>query len=356
MIEIRDIEIEGYERVVEAKDKSCGLHAFIAIHSTLLGPSLGGTRIHPYATEQEALNDVLRLSKAMTYKSAVVKDGLGGGKSVIIANPKEKTPALLHAFAQVLNALQGTYIAAEDMGSSAEDMAIIHEKSPYVAARKSKGSSGDPSRFTAWGVFRGIQAISKTLWGNHRALRGKRIAIQGLGNVGSKLAEILFWRGANLIICDINEELVEKHRLLYEAEVISSDDFTSVRCDILAPCAMGAIINETTIKNLHCRAIAGAANNQLCHNDLGAQLQHMGILYAPDYVINAGGIINAAGEFDQEGYHPRRTRDKTDEIYEVLLEIFARSRIENKPTSLIADQIAEYNLSHKIGQRTHKIF
>ncbi len=355
MLTIKEIIVPGYEKVIEGRDPARGLHCIIAVHDTRLGPSLGGTRIHPYSTPEDALKDVLRLAKAMTYKSAVAEDGLGGGKSVIIADPaKEKTPELLHAFAEVVDSLQGKYIAAEDVGSTLADMATIRQKTAYVAALPSDKSSGDPSRFTAWGVFRGIQAISKKLW-HTKSLRGKKIAIEGLGNVGSKLANLLFWEGAELIVCDIKGSLA--HQIAHDdaARIISPDEFCATECDILAPCALGGIINANTVPLLRCKAIAGAANNQLENTGIGKLLLDRNILYAPDYIINSGGIINAAAEFDKDGYNPSVVRDKVNHIYDILMRIFNKSEAENIPTNLVADIIAEHNLDHGVGKRKNQI-
>jgi leucine dehydrogenase len=355
VLTIKEIPTPGFERVVEGYDPTRGLHCFIAIHNSTLGPSLGGTRIHSYSSADEALKDVLRLAKAMTYKSAVAEDGLGGGKSVIIANPhKDKTPDLFYAFAEVVDSLKGMYIAAEDVGSTTEDMVLIRQRTPYVAALPIAISSGDPSRFTAWGVFRGIQAVAKKLW-HSKFLRNKTIAIQGLGNVGSKLANLLFWEGADLIVCDLDLERVAYHVHDYGAKSISTKDFCSVPCDILAPCALGGIINSDTVPQLRCRAIAGAANNQLLNSEQGRQLLEKGILYAPDYIINSGGIINAAAEFEDKGYDPKFARNKVNHIYDTLLLIFRKAEAENKPTCMVADEIAEYNLKHGIGKRKRPI-
>lgn len=355
MLTIKEIIIPGYEKVIEGQDPACGLHCFIAIHNSKLGPALGGTRIHPYPTTEDALDDVLRLAKAMTYKSAVAEDGLGGGKSVIIADPiKGKTPELLHAFAEVVDTLQGQYIAAEDVGSTIGDMALIRQKTSYVAALSTEKSSGDPSRFTAWGVFRGIQAVSKKLW-HSKSLRGKKIAIEGLGNVGSKLASLLFWEGAELIVCDIKQNLTVQAAHDYAATVIDPEDFCKIECDILAPCAMGSIINSQTVSQLQCKAIAGAANNQLEKPEIGKLLLEKSILYAPDYIINSGGIINAAAEFDERGYNPKHARDRVNHIYDTLMRIFRKSEIDQEPTNVVADFIAEHNLQHNIGKRKHKI-
>lgn len=355
MLNIKDLKIDQYEKVIEAQDPESGLHCFIALHSTMLGPAMGGTRIYPYSNRQEALDDALRLAKAMTYKSAMAENGLGGGKSVIIANPKtQKTESLLLKFGEVIDSLKGQYIAAEDVGSTTEDMAIIRRKTPYVGALPTEKSSGDPSRFTAWGVYRGMRAVAKKLWGDD-CLRKKIIAIQGLGNVGSKLANILFWEGAYLILCDKDPKVAHEQALLYGAQVIDPADYTSVRCDILAPCALGGIINHQTLSKLHCKAIAGSANNQLENRDLGKELLKKRILYAPDYIINAGGIINASVEFSPHGYDPKIARDKVNDIYDTLFQIFQISERDYKPTNLVADELAEYKLEHRIGKRKSQI-
>lgn len=348
---VKEIFVAGYEKVIEARDEQANLHCFIAVHNSSLGPALGGTRIFPYANRELALDDALRLAKSMTYKSAICEDGLGGGKAVVIANSKtEKNEALLLAFGEVVNSLKGLYIAAEDVGTTTEDMLVIKKKTSYVAALPLEKSSGDPSRFTAWGVFKGIQAVAQTLWHSH-SLQGKVVAIQGLGNVGSKLAHILFWEGAELLISDLDEQKMASLALLYGAKTAHPKEIASMPCDIYAPCSMGGCINEQSLPLLQCQAVAGAANNQLLHPHLGLLLQERNILYAPDYVINAGGIINAAGEFLPEGYDPQLARDKVNRIYDVLLMMFEESRQTCKPTSQIADELAEYKLAHGIGKR-----
>lgn len=355
MPEIQEIFVKGYEKVIEATDSSSGLKCFIAIHNTLLGPAMGGARIYPYASRNDALTDVLRLAKAMTYKSAMAEDGLGGGKSVIIADPKkEKSEKLLLSFAEVIHSLKGSYIAAEDVGTTTEDMTIIRKRTPYVAALPSEKSSGDPSRFTAWGVFKGLQAVAQTLW-NHPSLRGKKILIQGIGSVGSKLAHILFWEGADLIVCDVDSAKTHEIEILYGATVIPPDQYAAIPCDIFSPCSLGGILNSETISKFSCKAIAGSANNQLLDLSHGLELQRRNILYAPDYVINAGGIINAAAEFDPEGYNPKIARDKVNHIYDTLMDLFKKSKKENKSSSQVADEIAEYKLAHLIGKRQHPI-
>lgn len=355
MLKIKEIDVPGYERVIEAIDPKHKLHCFIAIHNTTLGPALGGIRIYPYHDPKDALKDVLRLAEGMTKKSALAQLGLGGGKSVIIADPqKEKTHELLHAFGRLLDRLQGMYIGAEDVGSSMEDMAVIRTKTPYIAALPSESSSGDPSRFTAWGVFRGIEAIATKLWGS-TSLEGKTIAVQGLGNVGLKLVEYLFWSGANLIVTDIDKARLERVKFLYGAESIPPENFHRVECDILSPCALGGTLNKETISELHCKGIGGAANNQLLSQEDGEILFRKGILYAPDFIINSGGIINAAMEFEVGGYNSKTSRNKVNLIYDTLLQVFNRSQKEGKSTNQVAEELAAFNLAHGVSKRTTPI-
>lgn len=351
MLKITEVSVPGYKKVVEGVDPEIGFHCFIAIHDTTLGPSLGGTRIYPYKTPQEALEDVLRLAKAMTYKSAIAKDGMGGGKSVIIADPvKQKNPQLLLTFADVVHSLKGDYIAAEDVGSNTDDMIVIRSRTPYVAGLPTEKSTGDPSRFTAWGVFRGIQAVCHHLYGSN-SLKKRRIFIQGLGNVGSKLANILFWEEADLILHDVDLSRLHEQTLLYGADAAEFQHSLETPCDIFAPCALGGILNFQTVPILNCKAVAGSANNQLQNPEIGAMLMKRKILYAPDYIINAGGLINAAAGFDLQGYNPKTTRDKVNEIYNTLTHVFEKAIAEEKPTSVVADEIAEYHLKNLIGAR-----
>lgn len=341
---IKNLLIPGYEKVIEAIDSTTGLHAFVAIHNTTLGPSLGGMRMYPYSSREEALMDVLRLSKAMTLKSALAETGLGGGKSVLIGDPrKNKTKELLFSFAEVLNTLKGSYIAAEDVGISAENLLIIRQKSPYVAALPLPGSSGDPSRFTAFGIYRGLQALSQTLFGTP-SLKGRSFAIQGIGSVGSKLCHFLFWEGAKLYITDLEADKVQSHVERFGAEGVDPDKILNLPVDIICPCAMGGILNSITIPHLQCKAVGGAANNQLQNLEDGLLLQERSILFAPDFVINSGGIINASSEFLPGGYDPKVAQNKTAHIFDTLLEIFHVSKTTGKSTALIANEIAESKL------------
>lgn len=351
MQKIKEIKIPGYEKVFEIINPEANLHCFIAIHDSTLGPALGGIRMYPYKTPQEALQDVLLLAKSMTYKSALAELGLGGGKCVIMGNPRQdKTETLLLAIGEAVDQLHGQYLAAEDVGMNPEDLLVIRRKTSYVAALPTDKSSGDPSRYTAHGVFRGIQAVAQKLWGNV-SLRNKKIAIQGLGHVGGRLAALLFWEGADLLISDIDVNLVKNFEHFYGAEIIPPENFNKVQCDILCPCAMGGTIDEASLSALNCLAIAGAANNPLSQPILAEELFKKGILFAPDYVINSGGIINAACEFRKGGYDPKLARDKMNQIYDRLLYIFERSEKEKKSTYLVAEELVKYNLKHHIGQR-----
>jgi len=355
MVVVKEISVRNYEKVVEIVDDTSNLHGFIAVHNTSLGPALGGVRMYPYSTPQQALDDVLRLAQSMTYKSALAEIGLGGGKSVIIGDPHfQKTEELLLAMGEAIDHLKGLYIAAEDVGTSPEDMTIIRKKTHYVVALPVERGSGDPSLFTAHGIYRGMQAVAKKLWGNP-SLKKRRIAIQGLGHVGSKLAGFLFWDGADLILADIDPDLTYHYQRMYGAKVVSPEEILQAECDILSPCALGGIINSKTIQKLKCSAIAGSANNQLSHEDLGLQLRQKGILYAPDYVINSGGIINAVTEVNPGSYDPKAVRDKTDHISDRLLNIFVKADKEDKATNQVAEELAIYNLQHHIAQRHNKV-
>ncbi len=345
------IPVDGYEQVIEVKEKKVGLHAIIAIHNTALGPALGGTRIFPYASREKALEDVLRLSKGMTYKSAVAEVGSGGGKSVIIADPKkDKTPELLMAFGEAVDAFNGLYICAEDVGCSTEDVKWIREKTKYVVGLLQEKSSGDPGYFTSWGIFRGIQSAAKKLFGTD-SLEGKKVAVQGLGNVGSKLIDSLFWAGADLILSDIDSALVNRLAAKYDAKIVHPSEILKVECDILSPCAMGAILNERSIPELRCKAVAGGANNQLLKDGDADLLRARKILYAPDFVINAGGLLNVAAEIEVEGYSPKNPQRKAHRIYDTLLSIYEIAEKNHESTHAAAVALADYRIKYGIGKR-----
>lgn len=329
-----------HEQVVFCHDKNVGLKAIIAIHNTALGPALGGTRMWNYNNEDEALVDVLRLSKGMTYKAAAAGLNLGGGKAVIIGDPKtQKTEGLFRAFGQFVNSLNGRYITAEDVGTSVQDMEHIYMETPWVTGiPKDFGGSGDPSPYTAHGVLMGIKATAKEAFGTD-SLKGIRIAVQGLGNVGSNLVNYLKAEGAVITIADIDMNRTKKVAELSGATAVSPDDILFTECDILAPCALGAIVNDQNLPKFRTKAIAGGANNLLAEARHGDHLKEMGILYAPDYVINAGGLMNVFVEL--EGYSHDRAFDKTKRVYDNILKVYEIAKRDNIGTHIAADRMAE---------------
>jgi leucine dehydrogenase len=347
---LKEIPVEGYEKVVVVNDDRSGLKAIICIHNSTLGPTLGGTRIYPYPTFEAALTDAKRLARGMTYKSAVAEAGFGGAKSVIICHPKNKTKEMLIAFAEAVDRLGGLYTCAEDSGCSVQDVTLIGQHTPYVVGLSHEKSSGNPSFFTAWGTFRGIQAVLRKLDGSD-SLEGKTVAIQGLGSVGSILAEHLFWHGAKLIVSDIDWEKTQMIAKKFHAIACPAEDILGEPCDILAPCAMGGIINPQTILGLRCRGIAGCANNQLLTDQDADELKRRGILYAPDFVINAGGLINVSLEIEEDGYNPITSRKKVDQIYDHLLRLFEIAGQNNCSTHQAALALAEYRIKYGVSKR-----
>ena len=354
-LNLKEIKVPGYEKVIKVTDSESGLTAIISIHNTALGPALGGTRIFPYTSFEEALDDALRLSRGMTYKSSMAETGLGGGKSVIIADPKkDKTRARFHAFGEALNQLGGQYICAEDVGCTTADVAMIQEVTPFVVGLDHEKSSGNPSPYTAWGTYKSMQAVCKQLYGDP-SVRGRRIAIQGLGSVGVELARMLFWEGAELIVTDINEEKADAYGRQFAAEVVDIDAIVDVECDIFAPCALGGIVNDQTVPRFRCKAIVGCANNQLLHDHHAEALAERDILYAPDFVVNAGGLVNVTCEINPLGYQADVARDRTDAIYERLLTIFSIAERNDYSPNKAALSLAEYRVQHGLGKRTEPI-
>ena len=332
-------EFDNHEQVVFCSDAETGLKAIIAVHSTALGPAVGGCRLWDYASDEAALDDVLRLSRGMTYKNAMAGLPLGGGKSVIIGDAKTiKSEALFRAFGRMVHRLSGSYYSAEDVNITTGDIMTVNKETPFVAGLE--GNSGNPAPFTALGTYRGIKAAAKHKFGTDD-LTGKTIAVQGLGSVGFYLCERLHKDGANLIVTDINQDAVQRAVSQFGAVAVSLDDIYGVDADIYAPCALGATINDNTIDKLKVSIVAGCANNQLREARHGEILRQKGILYAPDYVINAGGIINVAFEMRPEGYSEQESTAKVMAIYDTLLNIFQRADAENKPTSEIADVMAQ---------------
>ncbi|HLG22058.1 MAG TPA: Glu/Leu/Phe/Val dehydrogenase dimerization domain-containing protein [Candidatus Manganitrophaceae bacterium] len=337
------MKIEGHEQVLFCSDAPSGLQAIIAIHSTRLGPALGGCRMWPYPTFDAALSDVLRLSKAMTYKAAISGLSLGGGKSIIWGDPrKDKTEKKLSAFAKYVGSLGGRYVVAEDVGISLSDIERMRQVTPYVAGFPlEQGGSGDPSPATAYGVFCGMRACLEEVFGSG-SFQGKKVAIQGMGKVGYALAELLHQAGAKLYISDMDPERVAMGTRAFSADPLLGHEIYRVECDIYAPCALGGSLNERTIPRLSCPIVAGSANNQLETPQAALLLEERKILYAPDYVINAGGLINISDELT--GYSKERATQKIERIYDRLKAVFALAKKESISTSEAADRLARERL------------
>ena len=351
MLEIfKYMEKYDYEQLVICQDKDSGLKAIIAIHDTTLGPALGGCRMWTYASEDEAIEDALRLARGMTYKNAAAGLNLGGGKTVIIGDPfKDKNDEMFRALGRFIQGLNGRYITAEDVGTNVSDMDLIHEETDYVTGiSPTFGSSGNPSPVTAYGVYLGIKASAKEAFGTEE-LKGKKIAVQGLGNVAYTLCDYLYKDGAQLIVTDINEAAIKRVVEAFQAEVVAPHEIYSVDADIFAPCALGAIINDTTISQLKVKVVAGSANNQLAESRHGQILHEKGIVYAPDYVINAGGVINVADEL--YGYNRDRAYKRVETIYDSLTKIYEISKTENLPTYLAANRLAESRIERVAKMR-----
>jgi len=333
----------GYEQLVLCSDPTVGLKGIIAIHDTTLGPACGGLRVWPYASEEEALQDVLRLSRAMTYKSAAADLPLGGGKAVIIADPHvQKTEALLRAYGRFVDTLGGRYLTTTDVGSTGRDMEYIRQETRHVVGLPTTlGGSGDTSIMTGLGVYMGMKACAKAVWGSD-SLTGKRVAMQGFGKVGLQTAHHLLKEDAQLVVTDTYDGALAKAREL-GIKVVEPDAIFDGPCDIFSPCALGGVINVETIGRLHCRIVAGGANNQLLSEADGAELHRRGILYAPDYLINSGGVINVSTEIGAP-YNPDRAREKTERIYEIMGRVISIAKREEIPTYLAADRLAEERL------------
>ncbi|WP_299103801.1 Glu/Leu/Phe/Val dehydrogenase [uncultured Tenacibaculum sp.] len=335
------LSFDNHEQIVFCNDEDTGLKAIIGIHNTTLGPALGGTRMWQYKSEWDALNDVLRLSRGMTYKSAISGLNLGGGKAVIIGDAKtQKNDALMRKFGEYVNSLSGKYITAEDVGMETRDMDVIREVTPHVTGvSEAIGGSGNPSPVTAYGVYMGMKAASKYKFGTDN-LAGKKVLVQGVGHVGETLVKHITDEGAQVILNDINEARLEELSKKYGANVVLGNDIYGLDIDIYAPCALGATVNDESIAQLQAKVIAGAANNQLA-NELkhGKMLQEKGIAYAPDFLINAGGIINVYAEV--VGYDKAESLKRTENIYNTTLEIFALAEKENITTHQAAFNIAQ---------------
>jgi leucine dehydrogenase len=341
------LSFDGHEQVVFCNDKDTGLKAIIGIHNTVLGPALGGTRMWNYANEWEALNDVLRLSRGMSFKSSISGLNLGGGKAVIIGDAKTlKTPELMRKFGEYVHSLSGKYITAEDVGMETKDMDTVREVTPYVTGiSEEKGGSGNPSPITAYGVFMGLKAASKYRFGSDN-LEGKKVLVQGIGHVGEVLVQHLTESGALVTISDINEDRLHQVSSKYGAKILTGEDVYSAEVDIYAPCALGATINDATINKIKAKVIAGAANNQLANEVIhGAILKEKGILYAPDFLINAGGVINVYSEL--ANLTRAQVMEKTENIYNTSLEIFKFAETNNITPHQAAMSIAQKRIDDR---------
>lgn len=331
---------DDHEQIVFCRDVESGLKAIICVHNTNLGPAVGGCRMWDYNSDEGALIDALRLSRGMTYKNAMAGLQMGGGKSVIIGNSKTmKSEELFRAFGRFVDKLSGKYITAEDVGINPKDMAVVNKETNHVLGLE--GKSGDPSPVTAYGVFTGLKAAVK-----HRLqrddLEGLKVSVQGLGHVGYYLCRHLHEQGAKLIVTDINKESVDRVVEEFGAQAVDTDDIYHQEVDVYAPCALGATINDNTIPKIQASIVAGAANNQLAEDRHGQILMEKGILYAPDYVLNAGGIINVSFE---ENYEQGKALEKVDEIYGTLTEVFDASKSQQRPTNIIADELARQRVA-----------
>ncbi|MGB6094660.1 MAG: Glu/Leu/Phe/Val dehydrogenase dimerization domain-containing protein [Moheibacter sp.] len=332
----------NHEQILFCNDNETGLKAIIAVHNTVLGPALGGTRMWKYNNEMEALNDVLRLSRGMTYKNSISGLNLGGGKAVIIGDSKtQKSEAFFRRYGRFIDSLNGIYITAEDVGTSTQDMVWVHEETNHVCGLP--GKSGDPSPITALGVYVGMKACAKLQFGND-SLNGKKVAVQGAGHVGQYLMKHLHEEGAQIFVTDIDQAALKKAADSFGASVVGVDEIYDVDMDIYAPCALGATVNDNTLSRLKCSIIAGSANNQLADENVhGKEVLEKRIIYAPDFAINAGGVINVYAEV--KGLSAEWALDKARNIYDTVYQIIKRSADEKIPSYAIANKIAEERIA-----------
>lgn len=343
---------KDYEQVVFCHDKSSGLKAIIAIHDTTLGPALGGCRMWPYETEEEALTDVLRLSRGMTYKNAAAGLNIGGAKTVIIGDPKkDKSEAMFRALGRYIEGLNGRYIIAEDVNTTVQDMNYMYEETDYVTGSTSSANgSGNPSPKTALGVYYAMKRTAKEVFGSD-SLKGKTISVQGVGNVSYSLCEMLHEEGANLIVTDIFQESIDRAVNNLGATAVGPDEIYGVEADIFAPCALGGILNDETIPQLKVKAVCGSSNNQLLDIDKhGKMIEEAGIVYAPDYIANSGGVINVAEELT--GYNEAKADEKIKEVYTQIGKVFEIAKREKITTAAAADHLAEERINDMMNVRS----
>lgn len=344
------METMGHEQVVFCNDPDTGLKAIIGIHNTVLGPALGGTRMWAYESEADAITDVLRLSRGMTYKAAISGLNLGGGKAVIIGDSRKlKDEALMRRFGSFVDSLGGKYITAEDVGMTTKDMEYIHMETDHVVGiPETLGGGGDPSPVTAYGVYMGMKASAKKAYGTE-SLNGKKVLVQGAGHVGGYLVDHLLEEGAQVMIADIFEDNLKKVAAKSSSvSIVNPDNVTALDMDIYAPCALGATLNDKSIAELKCQIVAGAANNQLAKESVhGQQILDRGIIYAPDFLINAGGLINCYSEL--EGYNRDRALQQAEHIYDTTMTVLDASETSGRPTYQIANEMAEQRIARIAG-------
>src|SRR5215831_10557753 len=344
-MKLSEIPTEGYETVVRCHDAHSGLNAIISIHNTAHGPALGGMRMWPYATMHDALVDANRLAQGMTYKSAVAETGFGGGKAVILGHAqRDKTEPLLRAMGRFVDTLDGRYITGEDVGTTVEDMSIVRQETPYVVGlSRTRGGSGDPAPYTALGVFLGLRTCVQ--WALHTDdLRGIRVAVQGCGNVASHLCRQLHQAGALLTVTDVVPAKAQLLARQYDACVVAPEEIYTVPCEVYAPCALGGTLNDHTIPRLQCQIVAGSANNQCLRAEHGDALRQRGIVYAPDFVINAGGLLNVAMELAPTGYDEAYVLEKVQHIADTVRMLLDTAASQDVSTHCAAMQLAEHKL------------
>jgi glutamate dehydrogenase/leucine dehydrogenase len=338
------LSADGFEQVAYFHDAPTGLRAIVAIHSTALGPALGGTRFLPYTSEHDALVDVCRLARSMTYKHAVCGNDLGGGKAVIIGDPRIlKTEALMRAYARFVDGLNGRYLTAEDVGTNQADMDIVRRETRHVTGvSESLGGSGDPSPATATGVLWAMRAVAQRLWGSP-TLAGRHVCIAGVGKVGAALASHLDAEGAKLTLSDVDEVTLAAVADRHDALTVAPESAHAVPCDIFSPCALGSVLNPATIPELHCDAVVGCANNQLASAADAERLRHRNVVYVPDFVANAGGVINIAEEAN--GYDRARAQARLQTIHDTVMQVFAKAQSDGLTTTQAAERLAEERIA-----------
>jgi leucine dehydrogenase len=337
---------DDYENIVFCQEKTLGLKAIIAIHDTTLGPAAGGIRMWPYKSEEDAVRDAVRLARAMTYKNAAAGLAYGGGKTVIIGDPRrDKNEGMLRALARFIHRLGGLYLAGEDVGTTLDDMVIMRQETPYIVTiPETMSGPGDTGFPTAFGVFQGIRACLSVVYDDPEP-RGRSIAVQGVGSVGKELVKLLVEAGADVTIADIDAERANALAMQHHANVVSPDEIHTLAVDVYSPCALGAILNDQTIPELHCKIVCGSANNQLAEERHGEMLVEHGILYAPDYIINAGGVISGVDSLHPGGFNRQRALDKVAQIYVTIGQVMAIASEQHISTARAADVLVEQRIA-----------